>query len=132
CIGFDWEQIDSIESEAYVSLISVRTNKIVNNMVQISLMKYPPFFMGRRDNKTSPNLMFHNNLDHTHLLSSNGASQLISKHQGTICSLSNGEEDSGSFMVLSPSDYFRIVLFNDSKCYDTGNQSNRKDPMRKI
>lgn len=132
CLGFDWEQIDSIESEAYVSLISVRTNKIVNNMVQISLMKYPPFFMGRRDNKTSSNLMFHNNLDHTNLFSSNGASQLISKHQGTICSLSNGEEDSGSFMVLSPSDYFRIVLFNDSKCYDTGNQSNRKDPMRKI
>ncbi|WP_430998545.1 hypothetical protein, partial [Klebsiella pneumoniae] len=31
CLGFDWEQIDSIESEAYVSLISVRTNKIVNN-----------------------------------------------------------------------------------------------------
>ena len=116
CLGFDWEQIDSIESEAYVSLISVRTNKIVNNMVQISLMKYPPFFMGRRDNKASSNLMFHNNLDHTNLFSSNGASQLISKHQGTICSLSNGEEDSGSFMVLSPSDCFRIVLFNDSKC----------------
>nr|AET45225.1 RNA polymerase beta chain [Pinus wallichiana] len=132
CLGFDWEQIDSIESEAYVSLISVRTNKIVNNMVQISLMKYPPFFMGRRDNKASSNLMFHNNLDHTNLFSSNGASQLISKHQGTICSLSNGEEDSGSFMVLSPSDCFRIVLFNDSKCYDTGNKSNRKDPMRKI
>ena len=132
CLGFDWEQIDSIESEAYASLTSVRTNKIVNNMVQISLMKYPPFFMGRRDNKASSNLMFHNNLDHTNLFSSNGASQLISKHQGTLCSLSNGEEDSGSFMVLSPSDCFRIVLFNDSKCYDTGNQSNRKDPMRKI
>nr|YP_010384580.1 RNA polymerase beta'' subunit [Picea brachytyla]YP_010413725.1 RNA polymerase beta'' subunit [Picea purpurea]UGW52796.1 RNA polymerase beta'' subunit [Picea brachytyla]URQ19278.1 RNA polymerase beta'' subunit [Picea purpurea] len=132
CLGFDWEQIDSIESEAYASLTSVRTNKIVSNMIQISLIKYPLFFMGRRDNKASSNLMFHNKLDHTNLFYSNGERQLISKHQGTICSLYNGEEDSGSFMILSPSDCFRIVLFNDSKCYDTVNKSNREDPMRKI
>nr|YP_009727801.1 RNA polymerase beta' subunit [Abies beshanzuensis]QCG70536.1 RNA polymerase beta subunit-2 [Abies beshanzuensis var. ziyuanensis]QHX99955.1 RNA polymerase beta' subunit [Abies beshanzuensis] len=132
CLGFDWEQIDSIESGAYASLTSVKTNKIVSNMIQISLMKYPLFFMGRRDNKASSNLMLHNKLSHTNLFSSNGESQLISKHQGTICSLSNGGEDSGSFTVLSPSDCFRIVLVNDSKCYDTVNKSNREDPMRKI
>nr|ART87652.1 RpoC2 [Tsuga ulleungensis] len=132
CLGFDWEQIDSIESGAYASLTSVKTNKIVSNMIQISLMKYPPFFMGRRGNKTSSNLMCHNKLYHTNLFSSNGESQLINKHKGTICSLSNGGEDSGSFMVLSPSDCFRIVLFNYSKCYDTVNKSNREDPMRKI
>nr|YP_009268463.1 RNA polymerase beta subunit-2 [Pseudolarix amabilis]BAV19369.1 RNA polymerase beta subunit-2 [Pseudolarix amabilis] len=131
-LGFDWEQIDFIESGAYASLTSVKTNKIVSNMIQISLMKYPPFFMGRRDNKASSNLMFHNKLYHTNLFSSNGENQLISKHQGTICSLSNGGEDSGSFMVLSPSDCFRIVLLNGSKCYDTVNKSNREDPMRKI
>nr|ULF03417.1 RNA polymerase beta'' subunit [Cathaya argyrophylla]ULF47350.1 RNA polymerase beta'' subunit [Cathaya argyrophylla]ULF47421.1 RNA polymerase beta'' subunit [Cathaya argyrophylla]ULF47498.1 RNA polymerase beta'' subunit [Cathaya argyrophylla]ULF47591.1 RNA polymerase beta'' subunit [Cathaya argyrophylla] len=132
CLGFDWEQKDSIESGAYASLTSVRKKKIVSNMIQISLMKYPPFFMGRRDNKASSNLMFHNKLDHTNLFSSNRKSRLISKHQGTICSFSNGEEESGSLMVLSPSDCFRIVLFNDSKCYDTVNKSNREDPMRKI
>jgi hypothetical protein len=132
CLGFDWEQIDSIEFEAYASLTSVRKNKIVSNMIQISLIKYPLFFIGRRDNKASSNLMFHNKLDHTNLFYSNGEMQLISKHQGTICSLYNGEEDSGSFMILSPSDCFRIVLFNDSKCYDTVNKSNREDPMRKI
>jgi hypothetical protein len=96
CLGFDWEQIDSIESKAYASLTSVRTNKIVSNMIQISLIKYPLFFMGRRDNKASSNLMFHNKLDHTNLFYSNGERQLISKYQGTICSLYNGEEDSGS------------------------------------
>jgi DNA-directed RNA polymerase subunit beta' len=113
CLGFDWEQIDSIESEAYASLTSVRTNKIISNMIQISLIKYPLFFMGRRDNKASSNLMFHNKLDHTNLFYSNGERQLISKHQRTICSLYNGEEDSGSFMILSPSDCFRIILFNE-------------------
>nr|YP_009522135.1 RNA polymerase beta subunit-2 [Larix occidentalis]AXQ01199.1 RNA polymerase beta subunit-2 [Larix occidentalis] len=132
CLGFDWEQIDSIESGAYASLTSVKTNKIVSNMIQISLIKYPPFSMGRRDNKASSNFMFHNKLDYTNLVSSNGESPLISKHQGTICSFSNGEEDSGSFMVLSPSDCFRVVLFNDSKCNDMVNKSNREDPMRKI
>ena len=132
CLGFDWEQIDSIESGAYASLTSVKTNKIVSNMIQISLIKYPPFSMGRRDNKASSNFMFHNKLDYTNLISSNGESPLISKHQGTICSFSNGEEDSGSFMVLSPSDCFRVVLFNDSKCNDMVNKSNREDPMRKI
>jgi DNA-directed RNA polymerase subunit beta' len=132
CLGFDWEQIDSIESEAYASLTLVRTNKIISNMIQIILIKYPLFFMGRRDNKASSFLMFHNKLDHTNIFYSNGERQLISKHQGTICSLYNGEEDSGSFMILSPSDCFRIILFNDSKCYDTVNKSNREDPMRKI
>jgi hypothetical protein len=34
---------NTIESEAYASLTSVRTNKIVSNMIQISLMKYPFF-----------------------------------------------------------------------------------------
>ena len=130
CLGFDWEQIDSIESGAYASLTSVRTNKIVRNMIQISLMKYPLFFRERRDTKASSNLMFHNKMYHTNIFSSNGESQLISKHEGTICSLSNGEEDSGSFLVLSPSDCFRIVLSNDSKCYDTVNKSNRE--VRKI
>jgi hypothetical protein len=46
CLGFDWEQIDSIESEAYASLTSVRTNKIVSNMIQISFIKYPLFSWG--------------------------------------------------------------------------------------
>jgi hypothetical protein len=75
-------------------------------MIQISLMKYSIFFMGRRDNKASSNLMFHNKLDHTNLFYSNGESQLISKHQGTIFSLYNGEDNTGYFMVLSPSDCF--------------------------
>jgi len=132
CLGFDWEQTDSIESGAYASLTSVRTNKIVSNMIQISLMKYSLFSMGRRDNEASSNFMFHNKFDYTNIVSSNGESPLISKHQGTICSFSNGEEDSGSFMVLSPSDCFRVVLFNDLKCNDTVNKSNREDPMIKI
>nr|YP_010184918.1 RNA polymerase beta'' subunit [Pseudotsuga brevifolia]QVH34597.1 RNA polymerase beta'' subunit [Pseudotsuga brevifolia] len=132
CLGFDWEQTDSIESGAYASLTSVRTNKIVSNMIQISLMKYSLFSMGRRDNEASSNFMFHQKFDYTNIVSSNGESPLISKHQGTICSFSNGEEDSGSFMVLSPSDCFRVVLFNDFKCNDTVNKSNREDPMIKI
>jgi hypothetical protein len=58
---------------------------------------------------------FHNKLDHTNIFSSNGETQLISKHQGNIFSLYNGEDDNGYFMVLSPFDYFQIVIFNDSK-----------------
>nr|BCK51977.1 RNA polymerase beta subunit-2 [Agathis dammara] len=118
--------------EAYASLISVRTKKMVINMIQISLMRYPFFFMEKNIYITSSKFLFNNRLDCTNPFSSNDKNQLLNKHQGTIHSLSNQNKRGESFMVLSPSDYLQIVLFNDSKCFDTVKKSIQEDPIIQI
>nr|YP_009113666.1 RNA polymerase beta subunit-2 [Ceratozamia hildae]AFM54210.1 RpoC2 [Ceratozamia hildae]AFR13844.1 RNA polymerase beta subunit-2 [Ceratozamia hildae]BAR93451.1 RNA polymerase beta subunit-2 [Ceratozamia hildae] len=127
----DWEQKDSME-EAYASLTEVRTNGIVRNFLQISLVKYPILCMGKRKNTAGSKLMFHNKLDHTNPVSPNGESQLLGQHQGTICTLPNEGEEGGSLMVLSPSDCSQIVLFNGSKYYDMIKRSIRENPMMQL
>nr|YP_009240151.1 RNA polymerase b'-subunit-2 [Sciadopitys verticillata]AMO00763.1 RNA polymerase b'-subunit-2 [Sciadopitys verticillata]BAK86740.1 RNA polymerase beta subunit-2 [Sciadopitys verticillata]BAW34570.1 RNA polymerase beta subunit-2 [Sciadopitys verticillata]BCK60739.1 RNA polymerase beta subunit-2 [Sciadopitys verticillata] len=121
--------------ETSASLTSVTTNRIVINIIKISLMKYPFLIMGKGENTESSNFLFHKTLDNS--FSSNEKSQLFSKHQGIIRSLSNDRENNDnkkgeSFVVLSTSDFFKIVLFNDSKCLNTVKKSIRKDPILKI
>nr|UPV72157.1 RNA polymerase beta'' subunit [Cephalotaxus mannii]UPV72239.1 RNA polymerase beta'' subunit [Cephalotaxus mannii] len=115
--------------EAYASLISVRTNKIIINMIQISLMKCPFLNMTKKENTASSKFMFHNKLDHTNPFSSNDKSKLLSK--GNIRSLSN-QNKKGDFMVLSPSDFLKIFVFNDSKGFNTVKKLIRNDPIRQI
>nr|YP_009113862.1 RNA polymerase beta subunit-2 [Stangeria eriopus]AFR45510.1 RNA polymerase beta subunit-2 [Stangeria eriopus]BAR93368.1 RNA polymerase beta subunit-2 [Stangeria eriopus] len=127
----DWEQKDPME-EAYASLTEVRTNGIVRNFLQISLVKYPILCMGKRNNTAGSKFVFHNKLDHTNPASSNEDNQLLSQHQGTIRTLPNEGEEGGSLMALSPSDCSQIVLFNGSKYYDMVNRSIRENPMMQI
>nr|BCB64820.1 RNA polymerase beta subunit-2 [Chamaecyparis obtusa var. obtusa]BCB64903.1 RNA polymerase beta subunit-2 [Chamaecyparis obtusa var. obtusa]BCB65069.1 RNA polymerase beta subunit-2 [Chamaecyparis obtusa var. obtusa]BCB65152.1 RNA polymerase beta subunit-2 [Chamaecyparis obtusa var. obtusa]BCB65235.1 RNA polymerase beta subunit-2 [Chamaecyparis obtusa var. obtusa] len=109
--------------KAYASLISVRTNTIIINMIQISLLKYPFF------NMASSPFLFHNKLGHTNSFFSNDQSQLLSK--GTIRSVPNKNKKEKSFLILSPSDFLQIVLFNDLKCLNTVKKSdaNKKIPL---
>nr|YP_009726984.1 RNA polymerase beta' subunit [Calocedrus decurrens]QIA95644.1 RNA polymerase beta' subunit [Calocedrus decurrens] len=109
------------KKKAYASLISVRTNKIIINMIQISLLKYPFF------NMASSPFLFHNKLGHTNSSFSNDQSKLLSK--GTIRSVPNENKKDQSFMVLSTSDFLQIVLFNDLKCLNTVKKS---DANKKI
>nr|AXP34426.1 RNA polymerase beta subunit [Juniperus communis] len=107
--------------KAYASLISVRTNKIIINMIQISLLKYP--FL----NMASSPFLFHNKLDHTNSFVSNDQSKLLSK--GTIRSVPNENKKEKSFIILSTSDFLQIVLFNDLKSLNTVKKS---DANKKI
>ena len=107
--------------KAYASLISVRINKIIINMIQISLLKYPFF------NMASSPFLFHNKLGHTNPFFSNDQSKLLSK--GTIRSVPNENKKDQSFMILSTSDFLQIVLFNDLKCLNTVKKS---DANKKI
>nr|YP_010390306.1 RNA polymerase beta'' subunit [Torreya taxifolia]QGU93598.1 RNA polymerase subunit beta'' [Torreya taxifolia]UPV69978.1 RNA polymerase beta'' subunit [Torreya taxifolia] len=116
--------------EAYASLISVRTNKIIINMIQISLMKYPFLNMAKGKNTASYKFMSHNKLEQTNPFSSNDKSPLLSK--GIIRSLPNENKKGESFMVLSPSDFLQIGVFNDSKGFNTVKKLIRKDPIRQI
>nr|AQM38804.1 RNA polymerase beta' subunit [Calocedrus formosana] len=109
------------KKKAYASLISVRTNKIIINMIQISLLKYPFF------NIASSPFLSHNKLGHTNSSFSNDQSKLLSK--GTIRSVPNENKKDQSFMVLSTSDFLQIVLFNDLKCLNTVKKS---DANKKI
>jgi hypothetical protein len=107
--------------KAYASLISVRTNKIIINMIQISLLKYPFF------NMASSPFLFPNKLGHTNSFFFNDQSKLLSK--GTIRSVPNENKKDQSFMILSPSDFLQIVLFNDLKCL---NKVKKSDANKKI
>nr|YP_009176180.1 RNA polymerase beta subunit-2 [Juniperus cedrus]ALI30937.1 RNA polymerase beta subunit-2 [Juniperus cedrus] len=107
--------------KAYASLISVRTNKIIINMIQISLLKYPFF------NMASSPFLFHNKLGHTNSFVSNDQSKLLSK--GTIRSVPNENKKEKSFIILSTSDFLQIVLFNDLKSLNTVKKS---DANKKI
>nr|QYB22724.1 RNA polymerase beta'' subunit [Tetraclinis articulata]BBN66968.1 RNA polymerase beta subunit-2 [Tetraclinis articulata] len=109
------------KKKAYASLISVRTNKIIINMIQISLLKYPFF------NMASSPFLFHNKLGHTNPFFSNDKSKLLSK--GTIRSVPNENKKDQSFMILSTSDFLQIVLSNDLKCLNTVKKS---DANKKI
>nr|YP_010569692.1 RNA polymerase beta'' subunit [Podocarpus salignus]UZF97399.1 RNA polymerase beta'' subunit [Podocarpus salignus] len=119
-------------NRAYASLISVRTNKKVINMLRISLKQYPLFDRAERYNTTSSDVMFHNSLDHTNSFCSDDKSKLLNKNQGTIHSLPNQKKKDKSFMVLSPSDYLQIVLFKEKKCSSMVNKSIREDPIIQI
>nr|YP_009520586.1 RNA polymerase beta subunit [Cupressus tonkinensis]YP_009917387.1 RNA polymerase beta'' subunit [Callitropsis funebris]AXP33939.1 RNA polymerase beta subunit [Cupressus tonkinensis]QKG04325.1 RNA polymerase beta'' subunit [Callitropsis funebris]WIL97842.1 RNA polymerase beta'' subunit [Callitropsis funebris] len=108
--------------KAYVSLISVRTNKIIINIIQISLLKYPSF------NMASSPFLFHNKLGHTNSFFSNDQSKLLSK--GTIRSVPNENKKDQSFIILSTSDFLQIVLFNDSlKSLNTVKKSDANKKM---
>nr|BBF91141.1 RNA polymerase beta subunit-2 [Phyllocladus aspleniifolius] len=129
------EKSNSIKKKidrAYASLISVRTNKKVIHMLQISLKKYPLLNRAKKDNITSSQFMSNKKLDHTNPFCSDEKSELLNKHQGTIHALSNQNKKEKSFMVLSPSDYFNIVLFNEKKCFNTVKKSIREDPIIQI
>nr|YP_010426749.1 RNA polymerase beta'' subunit [Cupressus duclouxiana]USN89451.1 RNA polymerase beta'' subunit [Cupressus duclouxiana] len=108
--------------KASISLISVRTNKIIINMIQISLLKYPSF------NMASSPFLFHNKLGHTNSFFSNDQSKLLSK--GTIRSVPNENKKDQSFIILSTSDFLQIVLFNDSlKSLNTVKKSDANKKM---
>nr|QYB21083.1 RNA polymerase beta'' subunit [Austrotaxus spicata] len=117
---------------AHASLISVRTNKIIINMIQISSIKYPFFnrVMAKRENKASSQFMFHNKLDHTNPFYSNDKSQLLSN--SIIRSLPNKNKKGESFMAISPSDFLQIVLVNDSKGFNRVKKLVRKNPIIQI
>nr|AER45533.1 rpoC2 [Halocarpus kirkii] len=119
-------------NRAYASIISVRTNKKVMNMLQISLNKYPILNREKKDNIASSQFMFHNRLNYTNPFCSDKNSKLLNKHQGTIHSLSNQNKKGKSFMVLSSSDYLQVVLFNEKKCFNTVKKSIREDPIIQI
>nr|BBF91223.1 RNA polymerase beta subunit-2 [Prumnopitys andina] len=131
-IGENSDSIENRINRAYASLISVKTNKKVIRMLQISLKKYPLFYRAKKNNITSSQFLFHNRLDHTNPFCSDDKSQLLNKHQGTIHSLSNQKKKGKSFMVLSPSDYLQIVLFNEKKRFNTVKKSIREDPIIQI
>nr|QYB22620.1 RNA polymerase beta'' subunit [Prumnopitys amara] len=131
-IGENSDSIENRINRAYASLISVRTNKKVIHMLQISLKKYPLFYRAKKNNIASSQFMFHNRLDHTNPFCSDEKSQLLNKHQGTIHSLSNQKKKGKSFMVLSPSDYLQIVLFNEKKRFNTVKKSIREDSIIQI
>nr|BBF91002.1 RNA polymerase beta subunit-2 [Pherosphaera fitzgeraldii] len=128
-IGENFKSIENKNNRAYASLISVKTNRKVINMLQISLKQYPLLSRARKDNTTSYDVMFHTRLDHTNY---DEKSKLLNKHQGTIHSLSNQKKKDKSFMVLSSSDYLQIVLFNEKKSFNTVNKSIREDPIIQI
>nr|YP_009520838.1 RNA polymerase beta subunit [Hesperocyparis benthamii]AXP34191.1 RNA polymerase beta subunit [Hesperocyparis benthamii] len=107
--------------KAYASLISVRTNKIIINMIQISLLKYPFF------NMASSPFFFHNKLGHTNSFFSNDQSKLLSK--GTIRSVPNENKKDQSFIILSTSDFLQIVLFNDLKSLNKVKKSDANKKM---
>nr|QQV69001.1 RNA polymerase beta'' subunit [Taxodium sp. 'Zhongshanshan'] len=113
--------------KTYASLISVGTNEIIINMIQISLLKYPFFNMAKRENIASSPFLFHNKLGHTNSFFLNDQSKLLSK--GTIRSLPNENKKDESFIILSPSDFLQIVLFHDLKCLNT---VKKLDANRKI
>nr|QYB20924.1 RNA polymerase beta'' subunit [Athrotaxis laxifolia]BBN66317.1 RNA polymerase beta subunit-2 [Athrotaxis laxifolia] len=113
--------------EVYASLISVRTNKIIINMIQIRLLKYSFLNMAKRENIASSQFFFHKKLDHTNSFFSNDKSKSFSKE--TIRSLPNENKKDESFLILSPSDFLQIVLFNDLKCLNIAKKS---DANRKI
>nr|BCA77658.1 RNA polymerase beta subunit-2 [Chamaecyparis formosensis] len=73
------------------------------------------------------NNVFHNKLGNTNSFFSNDQSQLLSK--GTIRSVPNENKKEKSFIILSPSDFLQIVLFNDLKCLNTVKKS---DANKKI
>nr|BBN66555.1 RNA polymerase beta subunit-2 [Fitzroya cupressoides] len=77
------------------------------------LSKKDSFFnmQKREKNRESSPFLFPNRLGHTF---SNDQSPLLSK--GTIRSVPNENKKDESFIILSPSDYLQIVLFNDLKC----------------
>nr|BBF90896.1 RNA polymerase beta subunit-2 [Lagarostrobos franklinii] len=131
-IGEKSNCIENKINRAYAYLISVRTNKKVIDMLQFSLKKYPLLNRAKKDNITSSLFMFHNRLDHTNPFCSDEKSKLMNKHQGTIHSLSNQKTKAKSFMVLSPSDYLQIVLFNEKKNFNTVKKSIREDPIIQI
>nr|BBF91245.1 RNA polymerase beta subunit-2 [Saxegothaea conspicua] len=133
-IGENSNYVENKINRAYASLISVRTNKKVLNMLQISLKKCPLLNRAKRDDITSSKFMFHNKLDHTNPFCSNDKSELLNKHQGTIHSLSNHKKKGKSFMVLSPSDYLQMALFNqkEKNCFNRAKKSVREDPIIQI
>nr|BBF90917.1 RNA polymerase beta subunit-2 [Lepidothamnus intermedius] len=131
-IGEKSNSIGNKINSAYASLISVRTNKKVLHMLQISFKKYPLLNRVKKHNITSSQFLFNNRLDHTNPFCSDDQKELLNKHQGTIHSLSNQNKKDKSFMVLSPSDYFQMVLCNEKKCLNTIKKSIREDTIRQI
>nr|BBN66827.1 RNA polymerase beta subunit-2 [Pilgerodendron uviferum] len=75
----------------------------------------------REKNRASSPILFPNRLGDTF---SNDQSPLLSK--GIIRSVPN---ENKSFIILSPSDYFRIVLFNNFKCF---NRAKKLDANKKM
>nr|YP_009701070.1 RNA polymerase beta' subunit [Parasitaxus usta]QEQ14275.1 RNA polymerase beta' subunit [Parasitaxus usta] len=124
--------IENRINRAYASIISVRTNKKVIRMLQISLKKRPLFNRAKKDNITSSQFMFHNRLDYTNPSCSDDKSKLLNKHEGTIHSLSNQNKKGKSFMVLSPSDYLQIAISNENKSFDTVKKSIRDNRIIKV
>nr|YP_001876574.1 RNA polymerase beta'' subunit [Welwitschia mirabilis]B2Y1V7.1 RecName: Full=DNA-directed RNA polymerase subunit beta''; AltName: Full=PEP; AltName: Full=Plastid-encoded RNA polymerase subunit beta''; Short=RNA polymerase subunit beta'' [Welwitschia mirabilis]ABY26787.1 RNA polymerase beta' subunit [Welwitschia mirabilis]AMA21022.1 RNA polymerase beta' subunit [Welwitschia mirabilis]BAH11231.1 RNA polymerase beta subunit-2 [Welwitschia mirabilis] len=126
CLIFNWEQIDSTESETSISITSIRIKNIVINTIQFSLRKHSDSAWSQKKNQISSKRTFPPVLDKTQSFSLSGKIQLPSNYTATFRSLNN---EKNMFLILSTSDCFRIHLFQTKKNDNIQNKSNPNKPI---
>nr|YP_009032814.1 RNA polymerase beta' subunit [Osmundastrum cinnamomeum]AHA59547.1 RNA polymerase beta' subunit [Osmundastrum cinnamomeum] len=110
----NWKE-QSFSKKAYVSLIDIRMNNPLSTSLRINLMGCSNSLVERKNNKTPPRCISNNKLflANYHLFDSDDQSFI--KYRGTIRLVPN---QGTSFLILSPSNLFRDLLYNDSGEYD--------------
>nr|YP_009041045.1 RpoC2 [Tetraphis pellucida]AIB08530.1 RpoC2 [Tetraphis pellucida] len=114
CLILNWETKFFIK-EAYISFIKIKINKIIKYFFQISLIKLSTLDLKKRNNNSSIlKLLFNKKICSVNQIFVD-KNKLFSEHQGTIRIPSNKNKKSSSFLILSPSNLFRTLLFNETK-----------------
>nr|YP_010715457.1 RNA polymerase beta'' subunit [Todea barbara]WDE24575.1 RNA polymerase beta'' subunit [Todea barbara] len=114
CLVVNWKE-NSFSKNACISLIDIRINNLLSTLLRISVMECSNSVIGRRNSKTPPRCISNNKLFPANHHSSDSDNQSFIENRGTIRLVPN---QGTSFLILSPSNLFRDLLYNDSEDYD--------------
>nr|YP_010249920.1 RNA polymerase beta'' subunit [Polytrichum commune]QTT78357.1 RNA polymerase beta'' subunit [Polytrichum commune] len=111
CLLLDWETKVFIK-EAYISFIKIKINKNFKNFLQLNLIKYLDLKIEKKNNNIILKSLFSKEIYTTNQYTTD-KNKLFSKDQGTIRIPSNKKQENFFFLILSPSNLFQTILFDE-------------------
>nr|YP_010513378.1 RNA polymerase beta'' subunit [Clitoria mariana]UXL84949.1 RNA polymerase beta'' subunit [Clitoria mariana] len=141
CLVLNWDQdkkSSSIE-DARASFVEISTNGLIRDFVRIDLVKYHISYIRKRNDPSGSVFISDNESDQTNInpfvciYSKSKIQQSLNKNHGTIRMLFNRNEKCQSLIILSSSNCFQIVPFNDGKyCNGIKERINKikRDPLK--
>nr|YP_010917740.1 RNA polymerase subunit beta'' [Encalypta ciliata]UVG41326.1 RNA polymerase subunit beta'' [Encalypta ciliata] len=113
CLILNWETKIFIK-EAHISFVKIRINKIIKNFFQISLIQHFYFNDKKKENNIVLNSFFNKK---KYILNQKFCEKkiLFNKTWGVIRTPSNKNQEESFFLILSPSNLFQTILFDETK-----------------
>nr|QVX29417.1 RNA polymerase beta'' subunit [Leptolobium dasycarpum] len=143
-LNWDWDQdkkSSSIE-EARASFVEVSTNSLIGDFLRIDLVKSHIWYIRKRNDPSGSGLISDNESDRTNInpfysiyskiYSKEKIQQSLSQNHGTIRMLLNRNKECRSLIILSSSNCFQMVSFNDVKYHNgikEGIHQIKRDPL---